>query len=109
MAAMQHAEKHFSGSDAVRDVVIGMADGLTVPFALAAGISGAIASSHIVVTAGLAEVAAGAIALGLGGVFAGRGGGEPYPRRAPRRGTRDGESPRIGGAGDGGVLCGNGP
>jgi hypothetical protein len=54
---MQHVEKHFSGGDTVRDVVIGMADGLTVPFALAAGISGAIASTHIVVTAGLAEVA----------------------------------------------------
>jgi hypothetical protein len=65
---MQHVEKHFTGGETVRDVVIGMADGLTVPFALAAGISGAIASTHIVVTAGLAEVAAGSIAMGLGGV-----------------------------------------
>jgi hypothetical protein len=64
---MQHIVQHFSGSDAVRDVVIGMADGLTVPFALAAGISGALTSSHIVVTAGLAEIAAGSIAMGLCG------------------------------------------
>jgi VIT1/CCC1 family predicted Fe2+/Mn2+ transporter len=69
---MPHTEKHFTGSDAVRDVVIGMADGLTVPFALAAGISGALTSSHIVVTAGLAEIAAGSIAMGLGGYLAAR-------------------------------------
>lgn len=75
---MQHVEKHFSGGDTVRDVVIGMADGLTVPFALAAGISGAIASTHIVVTAGLAEVAAGSIAMGLGGFLAARGDAEHY-------------------------------
>src|SRR5512137_340482 len=70
---MQHIEQHFSGSDTVRDVVIGMADGLTVPFALAAGISGALTSTHIVVTAGLAEIAAGSIAMGLGGYLAARG------------------------------------
>ncbi|MEO6738742.1 MAG: VIT1/CCC1 transporter family protein [Chthoniobacteraceae bacterium] len=74
----QHVEKHFSGGETVRDVVIGMADGLTVPFALAAGISGAIASTHIVVTAGLAEVAAGSIAMGLGGFLAARGDAEHY-------------------------------
>jgi len=62
-----HVERHFTAGEAVRDVVIGMSDGLTVPFALAAGLSGAVASSHIVVTAGLAEVAAGSIAMGLGG------------------------------------------
>ena len=78
VAIMQHVEKHFSGGDTVRDVVIGMADGLTVPFALAAGISGAIASTHIVVTAGLAEVAAGSIAMGLGGFLAARGDAEHY-------------------------------
>jgi hypothetical protein len=55
----EHAERHFTASDTVRDVVVGMSDGLTVPFALAAGISGAIAVSHLVVTAGLAEIAAG--------------------------------------------------
>jgi hypothetical protein len=64
---MQYIEQHFSGSDTVRDVVIGMADGLTVPFALAAGFSGGLTSTHIVVTAGLTETAAGSIAMGLGG------------------------------------------
>ena len=66
MPQSPHVEKHFTSSEAVRDIVIGMADGLTVPFALAAGLSGAVASTGIVVTAGLAEVAAGAIAMGLG-------------------------------------------
>jgi len=74
MPATPHIEKHFMASDTVRDVVIGMADGLTVPFALAAGISGAIAGSSnattLVVTAGLAEIAAGSIAMGLGGYLA---------------------------------------
>ena len=70
-ATQSHAESH-RGGGAVRDVVIGMSDGLTVPFALAAGISGAIASNGLVVTAGLAEVAAGSIAMGLGGYLAGR-------------------------------------
>lgn len=67
-----HAEKHFTASESVRDIVIGMSDGLTVPFALAAGISGAIAVSHIVVTAGVAELAAGGISMGLGGYLAAR-------------------------------------
>ena len=67
-----HHEQHFDAGDAVRDVIIGMSDGLTVPFALAAGISGAIASSHIVVTAGIAELAAGGISMGLGGYLAAR-------------------------------------
>jgi vacuolar iron transporter family protein len=73
-----HIEQHFSGSAMVRDVVIGMADGLTVPFALAAGISGALTQSHIVVTAGLAEIAAGSIAMGLGGYLAARSDTEHY-------------------------------
>jgi vacuolar iron transporter family protein len=67
-----HTERHFLASESVRDVVIGMSDGLTVPFALAAGLSGAIAATNIVVIAGLAEVAAGAIAMGLGGYLAAR-------------------------------------
>ena len=67
-----HAEKHFEASDTVRDVVIGMADGLTVPFALAAGLSGTVHSTQIVVIAGLAEIAAGSIAMGLGGYLAAR-------------------------------------
>jgi VIT1/CCC1 family predicted Fe2+/Mn2+ transporter len=68
----QHAEKHFEASDTVRDVVIGMSDGLTVPFALAAGLSGTVHSTQIVVIAGLAEIAAGSIAMGLGGYLAAR-------------------------------------
>lgn len=63
----QHTEKHFTAGEIVRDVIIGVSDGLTVPFALAAGLSGANASSSIILTAGLAEVAAGAISMGLGG------------------------------------------
>jgi VIT1/CCC1 family predicted Fe2+/Mn2+ transporter len=67
-----HTEHHFESSDTVRDIVIGMADGLTVPFALAAGITGASVPLSIVVTAGLAEIAAGSIAMGLGGYLAAR-------------------------------------
>src|SRR5215468_9413530 len=73
-----HIEQHFTASDAVRDVVIGMSDGLTVPFALAAGLSGAIASTGIIVTAGLAEISAGAIAMGLGGYLAAKSDAEHY-------------------------------
>ncbi len=65
-------EQHFQSSEKVRDFVIGMSDGLTVPFALAAGLSGAVNESAIVITAGLAEIAAGSIAMGLGGYLAGR-------------------------------------
>ena len=67
-----HHEHHVTSSEVVRDIVIGMADGLTVPFALAAGLSGAISSSGLVVTAGVAEIVAGSIAMGLGGYLAGR-------------------------------------
>ena len=73
-----HIERHFTASETVRDVVIGMADGLTVPFALAAGLSGAAVASKVVVTAGLAEIAAGAIAMGLGGFLAARSDAEHY-------------------------------
>ncbi|MES2350546.1 MAG: VIT1/CCC1 transporter family protein, partial [Pseudomonadota bacterium] len=66
----RHTEQHFQSSATVRDIVIGMADGLTVPFALAAGISGAAAGMQLVVTAGIAEIAAGSIAMGLGGYLA---------------------------------------
>jgi vacuolar iron transporter family protein len=78
MPATPHVEKHFTAGESVRDVVIGMSDGLTVPFALAAGLTGAIASSHIIVTAGLAEIAAGSIAMGLGGYLAARSDAEHY-------------------------------
>ena len=88
---MQHIEQHFSGSDTVRDVVIGMSDGLTVPFALAAGISGALTSTHIVVTAGIAEIAAGSIAMGLGGYLAAKSDAEHYQseRRREEQEIRD--------------------
>jgi VIT1/CCC1 family predicted Fe2+/Mn2+ transporter len=67
-----HIEEHFTSSELVRDIVIGMADGLTVPFALAAGISGAVDTNSIVITAGVAEIIAGSIAMGLGGYLAGK-------------------------------------
>ena len=72
MPQTPHVEKHFTSSETVRDIVIGMSDGLTVPFALAAGLSGAVEATGIIITAGLAEVAAGAIAMGLGGYLAAR-------------------------------------
>ncbi|MGE5755855.1 MAG: VIT1/CCC1 transporter family protein [Planctomycetaceae bacterium] len=75
---LAHIERHFTAGEFVRDVVIGMSDGLTVPFALAAGLSGAVESTRIVVTAGLAEIAAGSIAMGLGGYLAARGDAEHY-------------------------------
>ncbi len=84
MSRRPHSEQHFSAGDVVRDVVIGMSDGLTVPFALAAGISGAIAASHIVVTAGVAELAAGGISMGLGGYLAARSDIEHYEREHRR-------------------------
>src|ERR1043165_9747955 len=67
-----HHEEHLKSSDLITDIVIGMSDGLTVPFALAAGLSGAVASNAIIITAGFAEIAAGSIAMGLGGYLAGR-------------------------------------
>ena len=80
----QHAEKHFTSGDIVRDVVIGMSDGLTVPFALAAGLTGAISQTHLIVTAGFAEIAAGSIAMGLGGYLAARGDAEHYAHERVR-------------------------
>jgi vacuolar iron transporter family protein len=84
MPQTPHVERHFTAGDRVRDIVIGMADGLTVPFALAAGLSGAVASSRLVVTAGFAEVAAGSIAMGLGGYLAARGDAEHYANELAR-------------------------
>lgn len=78
MGKIPHIEKHFTSGEVVRDAVIGMADGLTVPFALAAGLSGAVVSTGIIVTAGLAEIVAGSIAMGLGGYLAGRSAVEHY-------------------------------
>ena len=85
MPATPHVESHFEASDTVRDVVIGMSDGLTVPFALAAGLTGmAAATSRLVVIAGLAEIAAGSIAMGLGGYLAARTDREHYESERAR-------------------------
>lgn len=84
MPQTPHIERHFTASEVVRDVVIGMADGLTVPFALAAGLSGAVSQSSIIVTAGLAEIAAGAIAMGLGGYLAAKSDADHYAAEQSR-------------------------
>jgi len=78
MPQTPHVEHHFTAGETVRDIVIGMSDGLTVPFALAAGLSGAVSSTTIIITAGLAEIAAGSIAMGLGGYLAARSDAEHY-------------------------------
>ncbi len=90
MPQTPHAEHHFTASAVVRDIVIGMSDGLTVPFALAAGLSGAAVGTRVVVTAGFAEIAAGAIAMGLGGFLAARSDAEHYAseRRREEEETR---------------------
>ncbi|MGH8456812.1 MAG: VIT1/CCC1 transporter family protein [Stenotrophobium sp.] len=87
MVRPAHHEHHFGQSELVRDLVIGAADGLTVPFALAAGLAGAVASSGIVVTAGLAEIAAGSIAMGLGGYLAARSESDHYHSELDRERT----------------------
>lgn len=84
MPQTPHVEKHFTSTEVVRDIVIGMSDGLTVPFALAAGLTGVVAASPIIITAGLAEVAAGSIAMGLGGYLAARGDAEHYSSERKR-------------------------
>jgi VIT1/CCC1 family predicted Fe2+/Mn2+ transporter len=88
MPQTQHVEKHFTASEKIRDIVIGMSDGLTVPFALAAGLSGAVESTKVVITAGLAEIAAGSIAMGLGGYLAARTDAEHYSSERARE-TRE--------------------
>lgn len=88
MPTIGHIEKHFTATATVRDIVIGMSDGLTVPFALAAGLTGAAAvASHgntIIVTAGLAEIAAGSIAMGLGGYLAAKTDAQHYESEKER-------------------------
>src|SRR5881628_3282592 len=84
MPRAPHVEKHFTAGNFVRDVVIGMSDGLTVPFALAAGLSGAVQNTRLIVVGGLAEVAAGSIAMGLGGYLAARGDAEHYSHELAR-------------------------
>jgi VIT1/CCC1 family predicted Fe2+/Mn2+ transporter len=92
MPQTPHVEKHFTATETVRDIVIGMSDGLTVPFALAAGLSGAVDATSIVITAGLAEVAAGSIAMGLGGYLAARTDAEHY---ATERATEERETIEV--------------
>jgi VIT1/CCC1 family predicted Fe2+/Mn2+ transporter len=88
-------EDHFTASEKVRDVVIGMSDGLTVPFALAAGLTGAIAASRLIIVAGLAEVAAGCISMGLGGYLAARGDAEHYRRERAVEEREVRETPEV--------------
>ena len=79
-----HREEHLKSSDFITDIVIGMSDGLTVPFALAAGLSGAVQSNGVVITAGIAEIVAGSIAMGLGGYLAGKTEQEHYQSELKR-------------------------
>ncbi|MGH9684637.1 MAG: VIT1/CCC1 transporter family protein [Candidatus Acidiferrales bacterium] len=95
MPTVEHVEKHFTANAAVRDIVIGMSDGLTVPFALAAGLTGAIVSTNIVVTAGLAEIVAGSIAMGLGGYLAAKTDSEHYASERQREMRETVELPDV--------------
>ncbi len=95
MPLTPHHERHFTAGALVRDLVIGMSDGLTVPFALAAGLSGAVNSTGIIVTAGLAEITAGSIAMGLGGYLAAKSDAEHYVSERAREGTEVIEKPEA--------------
>jgi DMSO/TMAO reductase YedYZ molybdopterin-dependent catalytic subunit len=95
MPRTPHIERHFTGTATVRDIVIGMADGLTVPFALAAGLSGAVDTTRSIVTAGLAEIAAGSIAMGLGGYLAAKSDAEHYDAERQREVTEVTEKPEA--------------
>lgn len=90
-----HVEAHFGAPEYVRDIVIGMSDGLTVPFALAAGLSGAVSSASLIVTAGLAEIAAGSIAMGLGGYLAARTEAEHFHSERDREERETLEIPEV--------------
>src|ERR1043166_9108090 len=94
MPQTRHVERHFTAGETVRDIVIGMSDGLTVPFALAAGLTGAINSAGIIVTAGLAEIAAGSIAMGLGGYLAAKSDADHYHAEQQREEQEVVEKPR---------------
>ena len=107
-ASDPHVESHSTASEIVRDAVIGMSDGLTVPFALAAGLSGAVAASSLVVTAGIAEVVAGSIAMGLGGFLAARSEAEHYASELRRERTEIVEKPEAEVAEVRGILEGYG-
>jgi VIT1/CCC1 family predicted Fe2+/Mn2+ transporter len=95
MSKTHHIEKHFNAPESIKDIVIGMSDGLTVPFALAAGLSGAVDNNNIIVTAGLAEIAAGAIAMGLGGYLAARTDAEHFHSERAREEKETLEVPRL--------------
>ena len=95
MPQTPHVERHITASERVRDVVIGMSDGLTVPFALAAGLSGAVNSTGIIVTAGLAEIAAGSIAMGLGGYLAAKSDAQHYASERVREELEVREKPEA--------------
>ena len=95
MPTVRHVEQHFTASETVRDIVLGMSDGLTVPFALAAGLSGAVSNPHIIVTAGMAEIVAGAIAMGLGGYLAAKVDVEHYASERQREERETVEMPQV--------------
>ena len=95
MPQTPHIEKHFTASETVRDIVIGMSDGLTVPFALAAGLSGAWTPTSIIITAGLAEIAAGSIAMGLGGYLAAKTDAEHFASERAREERETVEMPEV--------------
>jgi vacuolar iron transporter family protein len=90
-----HVEKHLESSETITDIVIGMSDGLTVPFALAAGLSGAVKDVHLIVIAGIAEIAAGSIAMGLGGYLAGKTEQEHYASELKREYDEIEELPHV--------------
>ncbi len=90
-----HVEKHLKSSETITDIVIGMSDGLTVPFALAAGLSGAVKDVHLIVIAGIAEIAAGSIAMGLGGYLAGKTEQEHYASELKREYEEIEELPHV--------------
>jgi VIT1/CCC1 family predicted Fe2+/Mn2+ transporter len=95
MPQTPHVEKHFTASETVRDIVIGMSDGLAVPFALAAGLSGAVEATGIIITAGLAEIAAGSIAMGLGGYLAAKTDAEHFASERAREERETEEMPET--------------
>ena len=95
MPTTPHIEKHFTAGETVRDIVIGMSDGLTVTFALAAGISGAVAANNLVITAGLAEIAAGSNAMGLGGYLAAKSDADHFQSEKRREYEEVKEKPQL--------------
>src|SRR5687767_12115314 len=95
MPQSHHVEKHFQSPEIVRDLVLGMADGLTVPFALAAGLYGVVSTNSIIVSAGLAEIAAGSIAMGLGGFLAAKSEVEHYASERAREQREVREIPHV--------------